>query len=130
MFFTQRLMIRNIDPEVDLKTWLQWTNDEPIITNITLQGPQPWSRERTKKFLESRASDADALPCFMISKKPQNDDELPAALGQDDDLFRTADGKSRYPAIGNLNLRKASKDEGVNGTVVFGVLLDKRHQGQ
>ena len=129
MFFTERLMLRGLDPEVDNNIWLQWTNSVPSMIVLAMQGPQPWSRERSKQVLESRAKYTDALPWLMICEKPATEGELPSALGPNDDYFRTADGKARYPSIGFLNIDKAGGAADVNRTVSFGVLLDERHQG-
>lgn len=129
MFFTERLMLRGLDPEVDNNIWLQWTNAVPSMMALAVQGPQPWSRERSKQVLESRAKDTDALPWFTICEKPATEGELPSALGPNDDYFRTADGNARYPAIGFLNIDKAGGNANVNRTVSFGILLAERHQG-
>ncbi|KAH7305251.1 acyl-CoA N-acyltransferase [Stachybotrys elegans] len=127
MFFTERLMFRCLDPEVDGHLWLQWTNDLPLVNALSAQGAQPWSRERSKKYLEDRVKDKDALPWFMVCEKPA-DSELPSALGPNDDYFRTADGKARYPAIGCLHIDKMGGVTDVNGIVYMGILLDAAHQ--
>lgn len=122
MFTTERLLLRIFDPEVDGNIWVQWQNSE-------LTGPQPWSREKAMQTLENRAKDKNALPWFMICEKPANESELPSALGLNDDYFRTADGKSRYPAVGIINLEKLGGAADTSRTVAFGITLDPRHQG-
>ena len=130
MFFTDRLMLRCLDPEVDSKLWIQWTNDLPLMTALSTQGPQPWSREMSMKYLEDRVKDKDALPWFMICEKPSSNSELPSALGPHDDYFRTEDGKARYPAIGFIHIDKLGGPTDVNGIVYMGILLDAAHQGK
>lgn len=129
MFFTERLMLRGLDLEVDNTIWLQWTNTVESLNAISIQGPQPWTRERSKQSLETRAKDVDALPWFIICEKPASENECPAALGPNDDYFRTADGNARYPAIGMLAIDKVGKGTAVNRVVSFGILLTKDHQG-
>jgi len=129
MFFTDRLMLRCLDLEVDSNTWVQWTNDLALMTALSAQGPQPLSRERSLKQLEDRVKDKDALPWFMICEKPA-DSELPSTLGTNDDYFRTADGKARYPAIGFIHIDKIGGPTDVNGIVYLGILLDAGHQGK
>lgn len=129
MFFTERLMLRGLDPEVDNAIWLQWTNAVESLNALSIQGPQPWSRERSKQSLETRVKDNDALPWFIICKKPAFEDNCSLALGPNDDYFRTADGKARFPAIGILSLDKAGKAANINRIVSFGILFSKEHQG-
>jgi hypothetical protein len=130
MFFTERLMLRALDPEVDNAIWLQWTNALPYMNALTVLGPQPWSREKSKQVLEGRAKDKDALPWLMICEKPADEGGLPSALGPNDDYFRTADGKARYPAIGMINLDKVGGAADATRTVTFGIMLDEKHQGK
>jgi RimJ/RimL family protein N-acetyltransferase len=129
MFFTDRLMLRCIDPEADNAIWLQWTNDVDSMNAISLQGTQPWSREKSKQVLETRTKDKDALPWFMICERPTVENEPASVLGPNDDYFRTADGKARYPAIGMLTMDRTGPAQDVNRTVGFGILFNKKHQG-
>ena len=130
MFFTKRLMLRGIDPEVDNAIWLQWTNAVDSINAITTQGPLPWSRERSKQLLETRTKDKDALPWFIICERPTVENEPGTVLGPDDDYYRTADGHARYPAIGMLTMDKVGGATDVNRIVSFGILFDQGHQGK
>ncbi|KAG9694517.1 acyl-CoA N-acyltransferase, partial [Aureobasidium melanogenum] len=130
MFFTERLMLRGLDPEVDNAIWLQWTNTVESLNALSIQGPQPWTRERSKQFLETRVKDVDALPWFIICEKPALEDECSVVLGPNDDCFRTTDGKARYPAIGILALDKVGKAANVNRIVSFGILFTKDYQGR
>jgi hypothetical protein len=129
MFFTERLMLRAIDPEVDNATWLQWTNNVQSINAVTNIGPHPWSREKSKALLENRAKKEDALPWFIICERPAPGNEPASVLGPNDDYFKTADGKARYPAIGMLTLSKMGGAIDVNRTVSFGIMFDQAHQG-
>ena len=129
MFFTERLMLRSLDPEVDNTIWLQWTNTVESLNALSIQGPQPWTRERSKQFLETRAKDMDALPWFIICEKPDLGNKGDLALGPNDDYFRTADGNARYPAIGMLAIDKTGRAGAVNRILSFGILLTKDHQG-
>ncbi|KAG9552072.1 acyl-CoA N-acyltransferase, partial [Aureobasidium melanogenum] len=130
MFFTERLMLRGLDPDVDNAIWLQWTNTVESLHALSVQGPQPWTRERSKQFLETRVKDMDALPWFIICEKPALEDDCSLALGPNGDCFRTSDGNARYPAIGILAIDKVGKAAGVNRIVSFGILLTKDHQGR
>ncbi|KAG9944512.1 acyl-CoA N-acyltransferase, partial [Aureobasidium melanogenum] len=130
MFFTERLMLRGLDPEVDNTIWLQWTNTVESLNALSIQGPQPWSRERSKQFLETRMKDTDALPWFIICEKPALEDDGSLALGSNDDYFRNADGNARYPAIGILALDKVGKAPAINRVVSFGILFSKEYQGR
>ncbi|KAG9670365.1 acyl-CoA N-acyltransferase, partial [Aureobasidium melanogenum] len=130
MFFTERLMLRGLDPDVDNAIWLQWTNTVESLHALSVQGPQPWTRERSKQFLETRVKDMDALPWFIVCEKPALEDDCSLALGPNDDCFRTSDGNARYPAIGILAIDKVGKAAGVNRIVSFGILLSKDYQGR
>jgi hypothetical protein len=130
MFFTERLMLRAVDPEVDNATWLQWTNNVQSINAVTNIGPHPWSREKSKALLENRAKKEDALPWFIICERPAVENEPASILGQGDDYFKTADGKARYPAIGLLTMEKMGGAIDVNRIVAFGIMFDKEHQGK
>jgi hypothetical protein len=129
MFFTKRLMLRGIDPEVDNAIWLQWTNAVDTINAITTQGPLPWSRERSKQVLETRTRDKDSLPWFIICERPTVENEPTSVLGPNDDYYRTVDGHARYPAIGMLTMDKAGGATDVNRIISFGILFERAHQG-
>jgi hypothetical protein len=129
MFFTKRLMLRGLDPEVDNTIWLQWTNTVDSMHALAVQGPQPWSRERSKHVLETRAKDKDALPWFIVCERPTIEDEPPTVLGPNDDCYRTINGNARYPAIGILTIDKVGKATDVNRVVSVGILLVQGHQG-
>ncbi|KAH8194469.1 hypothetical protein TruAng_011367 [Truncatella angustata] len=123
-------MLRGLDPEVDNNIWLQWTNPVPSMTALAVQGSQSWSRERSKHVREIRAKDKDALPWLMIYEKPAAEGELPSALVPNDDYFRTANGKARYPAIDFLNIDKVGGAVDTSRTVSFEILLDEKRQGE
>ena len=129
MFFTERLMLRGIDPEVDNAIFLQWTNNVDSVNSITTSGPHPWSRERAKQLVEGRTKNADSLPWFIICERPTPENEPASVLSPNDDYFRTADGHARYPAIGMLTMTKIGGATDVSRTVAFGILFDESHQG-
>lgn len=129
MFFTDRLMLRGIDPEVDNAIFLQWTNNVEAVNSITTSGPHPWSRERAKQLVEGRTKNADALPWFIICERPTPENEPTSVLGPNDDYYRTADSQARYPAIGMLTMTKIGGATDVSRTVAFGILFDQSHQG-
>lgn len=152
MFYTNRLFLRQVDPEADTKILLKWFNDPDSAREISPPGPtMPKSRESIKKMIASLADKEDKLPFFIVCDNPDAK-SMPKNLGHDDDFFidngevttllyrsfvelacRTvADsdiGRPRYPAIGLLNIGYSRGHSPMNRTVMLGVVLDEQHQG-
>ena len=126
MFYTKRLMLRNIDPEADSKVVLQWLNSVDFVHALTLDAPLPSSRDKAKKFIEKMADKEDKLPLFIICERPEDGDE-PATQEVDDDYF-VKDGKSRYPCIGMLHVGFDPGYSSFNRVAAFGIFLDKGHR--
>lgn len=126
MFYTDRLMLRAIEPEADLNFWIQWLNDVDYVSAIMTMPPVPSSRASAKKLLESVAERDNKFPFLVICDKPASDDH-PSRLDQSDDYFLNA-GRARYPPIGILNINPAHFHP-ASRVVQFGISLDRAHQG-
>lgn len=129
MFYTQRLMLRNIDPEADTKLLLQWMNGTQEGIELGPPGPSlPKSRANGKKAIEQLADKEDKLPFFMVCEKP-NPESMPKNLDVNDDYF-VEGGSARYPAIGLLSIGNTRGYSSLNRCVTLGIILDGGHRGE
>ena len=126
MYFTERLMLRQVDSEADTKIMLQWMNDPDMV--LSPPGPIfPSSRQKVKTSMEKLADKEDKLPCLIICEKPTENGPM---LGVDDDYFLTDDKKARFPAIGLLQVSNSRGYTHFNRCVTLGIALDREHRGR
>lgn len=127
MFYTDRLMLRTIEPDADLNLWVQWLNDVEYLGAIMLSPPVPSSKASAKKFLEGMVDRDNKFPCLVICERPAPGNH-PSTLSQNDDYF-TDSGRTRYPPIGLLNIGPVGNFSPASRVVQFGIALDREHQG-
>ncbi len=121
MFFTKRLMLRAIEPEVDSKVLTQWMNDIEYLEAIHPTPPKTMTKDGVKHFLESLSK--QDIPMMVVCERPKDEDH-PSTLEPHDDYY-VKDGTARYPWIGLFNIGEARP---APRAVRFGIAMDRAHQ--
>lgn len=128
MFYTDRLMLRTIEPDADLNQWTAWLNDAEYLAAISLSPPVPTTKANAKAMLDGQLSRDKSFPCLVICEKPLDGKE-PAALGKHESYFTDPSGHARYPFIGLLNIKMGDTYGPATRVVNFGIAFDREHQG-
>ncbi|CAF9910252.1 MAG: hypothetical protein GOMPHAMPRED_007019 [Gomphillus americanus] len=132
MFYTKRLMLRNLDPRCDTSTWQHWLNTVSTARVFRTEGLRPTSTEDVSATVTKVAKGGDILPCLAICLLPSDEQTHPDKLLPSDDLFVKTDGSARYPMIGCLNLRGSPTPtvNVTNRTASLGIFLMEAYTGK
>ncbi|KAH9827640.1 acyl-CoA N-acyltransferase [Teratosphaeria destructans] len=129
MFYTNRLMLRNLDLKADHTTLIQWLNDQDIMEAMVADAVRPTSREGVIEFVQARAKHPNGLPFFAICERPTEGSQPGRPCADGGDFFVMGHGASRYPIIGLLNINN-SRFSFTNRTAMLGIAFDVEHRGQ
>ncbi|KAF2768045.1 acyl-CoA N-acyltransferase [Teratosphaeria nubilosa] len=129
MFYTNRLMLRNLDLKADHPTLIQWLNDQEIMEAMVADAVRPTSREGVVEFVQARAKHPGGLPFFAICERPTKISQPGRTFADGGDFFVTGDGAPRYPIIGLLNINNW-RFSFTNRVAMLGIAFDGEHRGR